>query len=512
MWKKKNQNQKEELFVKNKLYRFYFLILFGFVSTASISSNTFYFNKNLLVAQQQNYELRLKRAHTILLEERAIDEENSAIHYLLHFNAFLKAFISEEEADYTAYRKVQDAALFHYESLPDTLAFKRLAQSDAYFFSATLKAKFEEFYGAARDVNRANSLINENHELFPDFLPNNKTRGIIKVYLSRVPDNYAWVVRMLGISGNMKEGLSLLQTLAHTNQDTGYMNLFSKEAAYLYSFSLMHVAKQPAKAWSETLRCTNDYTTNLISTYFRSTMAAKLNKNETAISILERRPISEEYEEFYFLDYLLGVAKLNKLDVTSILDLHQFYTHYNGRNYIKSCLQKMSWYYVVTGNASKAEEYKAQISNKGHKLNDEDKQAVRYADKELPHAELLKTRLLYDGGYTKEASEVIAKILPKLLATRQLKAEFCYRKGRILEKEGNMDAALKLYEACTLYGIDSKEYYAAYASIYLGDYYLKQGYAVQAKKFYERALTFRDNREYVSSVEQRAKAGLQKLK
>jgi len=512
MWKKKNQNQKEEQFVRSKLYRFYFLLFVVLSVLSARAENTFHFNKNLLVAQGQNYELRLKRARVILKEQQALEPNNSAVHYLLHFNSFLKAFISEEQADYAAYRKIQDEALLHYESLPDSSAFKRFAQSDAYFYSATLKAKFEEFYSAARDVNKANSLVNENHKLFPDFLPNNKTRGIINVYLSTVPDNYAWVVRMLGISGEIKTGLSLLENLAHTSQDTGYMKLFAKEASYLYSFSLMHVAKKPAKAWSETLRCTNDYTTNLISAYFRAAMATKLNKNTLAISVLERRPVSAEYERFYFLDYLLGVAKLNTLDVTSILDLHQFYTHFKGRNYIKSCLQKMSWYYSVVGNTTKAQEYQDLIKQKGYKLNDDDKLALIFADKPLPHKELLKTRLLYDGGDVKGASKIIAVIQPKQLATRTLKAEYCYRRGRILEKEGEMDKALKLYEACTLFGIDSKEYYAAYASIYLADYYLRQGDNANAKKFYERALTFKDNREYRSSVEQRAKAGLQKLK
>ena len=512
MLKKKQQNQREEQFERNKLLRFSFLFFLVLFTLASYAGHTFYFNKNLIVAQGQNYELRLNQARTILMEEQTLDQENSAIHYLLHFNAFMTAFITEEQSDYAAYKKVQDAALLHYEALPDSFAFKRLAQSDAYFFSGTLKANFEEFYGAARDVNRANVLINENHHLFPNFLPNNRTRGIIKIYLSTVPDNYAWVVSMLGISGDMKEGLSLLKKLAHTAQDTGYLSLFAKEAAYLYSFSLMHVAKNPAKAWSETLRCTNDYTTNLTSTYFRSAMAGKLKKNETAMSILERRPISEEYERFYFLDYLLGVAKLKKLDTTSIIDLDQFYSHYKGRNYIKSCLQKMSWYYTISGDTTKAEEYQVLIEEKGYKLNGEDKQAIVYAAKGLPNSQLLKTRLLYDGGYTQEASSVISKVDYKILSSRQLKAEYCYRKGRILEKEGNMKDALMLYEACTLFGIDSKEYYAAYASIYLGDYYLKQGYHAEAKKFYRRALSFKTNREYKSSVEQRAKAGLSKLK
>ncbi|MDG2454744.1 MAG: hypothetical protein P8N47_02945 [Bacteroidia bacterium] len=512
MWKKKKQNQREEQFARNRLLRFSFSFFLALYTLAGYASHTFYFNKNLIAAQKQNYELRLKQARSILMDEQSIDKENSATHYLLHFNAFMKAFVTEEQGDYAAYRKVQDAALLHFDALPDSLAFKRLAQSDAYFFSATLKAKFEEFYGAARDVNRANTLINENHRLFPNFLPNNRTRGIINVYLSTVPDNYAWVVKMLGIDGDMRQGLDLLKELAHAAQDTGYMNLFAREAAYLYSFSLMHVAKNPAKAWSETLRCTNDYTTNLTSAYFRGAMAGKLNKNETAISILERRPASDEYEQFYFLDYLLGTAKLNRLDSTSIIGLNQFYSHYKGRNYIKSCLQKMSWYYTLSGDTAKALGYQALIYDKGYKLNGDDKQATLYAAKVLPNSELLQTRLLYDGGYTKEASLVLYAVNYKRLASRQLKAEYCYRKGRILEKEGKMEDALTLYEACTLFGIDSKEYYAAYASIYLGDYYLHQGYYAKAKKFYQRALSFKSNREYKGSIEQRSKVGLSKLK
>ena len=511
MWKKKRQNQREEQSERNNFIRFSFSIFSVLLTLASSACHTFYFSKNLIAAQGQNYQLLLDQAQTTIIDEQALDQENSAIHYLLHFNAFMKAFITEEQKDYAAYRKVKNEALLHYESLPDSISFKRLAQSDAYFFSATLKAKFEEFYGAARDVNRANVLINENYHLFPNFLPNNRTRGIIQVYLSVVPDNYAWVIGMLGIRGNMKDGLSLLKKLAHTAQDTGYLSLFAKEAAYLYSFSLMHVAKNPAKAWSETLRCTNDYTTNLTSTYFRSAMAGKLKKNETVISILERRPISEEYERFYYLDYLLGVAKLKKLDTTSIMHLDLFYSHYTGRNYIKSCLQKMSWYHTIFGDTIKAEEYQTLIHEKGYKLNGEDKQAIAYAAKGLPNFQLLQIRLLYDGGYTQEASSLISKVDYKTLSSRQMKAEYCYRKGRILEKEGKMEDALTLYEACTLFGIDSKEYYAAYASIYLGDYYLQQGHYANAKKFYQRALSFKSNKEYKNSVEQRAEAGLSKL-
>jgi hypothetical protein len=39
---------------------------------------------------------------------------------------------------------------------------------------------------------------------------------------------------------------------------------------------------------------------------------------------------------------------------------------------------------------------------------------------------------------------------------------------------------------------------------------LSEGDKVLARKFYERALGFEKNKEYVESIEQRAKAGLKK--
>lgn len=510
MWKKKHQNLKEELFARNSFFQvLFFLVLFLSFSSAR-SENTFVYNDHLRVAQYQNYELRLDRAKTILSQEAARDAENSCVLYLQHFNAFLKAFISEEQQDYTAYSKVQDAALLHFEKLPDDSPYKKFAQSEVYFYSATLKAKFDELYGAARDINKANSLIEENHARFPSFLPNNKTRGIIKVYLSTVPDNYAWVIRMLGISGNLNQGLLLLKNLSRQNSDTTILGGIAKEAAYLYSFSLLHVAKQPNTAWSETLKCTEDYKTSLMSNFFRSNIAMKLNKNEKAIQILELRPKSAEYEKFWFANYLLGVAKLNKQDADAIKELSTFYKNFKGRNYIKSGLQKMSWYYTIAGNTSMANKYKSLVATKGFALNEEDKLAVRFVSKPTPHPVLLKTRLLYDGGYTEAALEAIKTIEPKKLSSNKLKAEYCYRRGRIAQKQGEMDRALKLYEACSLFAIESDEYYGAYASIYIADYYLTNGNKKEAKKFYERALGFKKNREYVESIEQRAKAGLKK--
>ncbi len=509
MWKKK-LNQKEEQFVRSNFFRAFSFLFLVLLSFQSLGEHFFRFTPNLLAAQKYNLELRLTTASEILQIEQTTAPENSAIQYLLHANLYFKAFVSEESSEYTAYLEVRDRAISHFELLPDSTPYKKFLLSEVYFSSATLKAKRNEFYGAARDVNKAYSLIESNYTLFPDFLPNNKARGILQVYLSTVPDNYAWVIRMLGIRGDLRGGLGLLKELSTHRSDTSFLGSVAKEAHYLYAFSLLHVANQRITAWSEMLKATMDYRTNLTSCFFRSNMALKLNKNASAIHVLEHRPKAMEYEKFYFLEYLIGVAKLNKHDSSAIRHMATFNAHYNGTNYIKSNLQKMCWYYVIQGDMAKANEYKEAIARKGVAIHEEDKQAQNFARKAVPHRDLLSARLYYDGGYFDLAFKAISNIEPKNLATLDLKAEYCYRKGRILEKQGKTDPSLKLYEACTLFAINSEEYYGAYASLFLGDHYLKVNDFASAKKFYERALTFHKNKEYTESIEMRAKAGLKK--
>ena len=512
MWKKQKKSQKEEQFVRNKRFlRGLALIFIVLHFGAHAAPNYFYLNSNLLVAQKYNYELKLDKARIALKSELAENPDNFAVHYLLHFNAYLKAFVSEEAADYRSYIAVQQRAIAHIQKLNDSEPYKKFALADIYFYSATLKGKFNELYGAARDINRAHSLIEANHKTFPDFLPNNKTRGILKVYLSTVPDNYAWVINFLGINGNLEEGLGLLRAIAYNKHKTLEYQGIAKEASYLYSFALHHVAKQSDKGWIETLRCTEDYKSNLVSAFFRSNMALKLNRNETALKVLLGRPTDNNYEPCIIFYYLLGTAKLNKGDPTAIEEFKKFQEQYKGKNYLKRNLQKMSWYYFLSGNKNQAEFYKELIPKMGGSINEDDKLAHQYSKKPWPNKELLRSRLLYDGGYYTEAASVIAKILLKELPNSNQKAEYCYRRGRISEKLGHVDLAMKFYEASSLYAIHSDEYYGAYASIYLGEYYADKGDKPMAKKYFERALNFKNNKEYMDSLEQRAKLGLKNL-
>jgi hypothetical protein len=510
MWKK-HQNQKEERLEENNPARVLFLFIFLFQIGVSFAETVFYYTPKILDAQKQNLELRLIPARDSLIQEKNLHPNNAAIDFAMHFNYWMEAFITEEESKYKRYKSFKEDALTQLQMLPDSVAYKKYAIAEVHFYSAMLKAKFNELYSAAREVSKANSLIEENHKLFPGFIQNNKTRGIIKVYLSTVPDNYTWVINLLGIEGDLNDGLRMLKNLAHVDSDNKELKLIAKETGYIYSFALFHVAKQHSKAWAETLWFTKDYRTNSMSVFFRSNMALKMNKNESAIKVLQLRPKGNEYYPFYFLDYQHGVAKLNRQDIDAIEYLRLYQEKFKGRNYIKSCSQKMSWYYLLAGDYDQYNYHKKQVLSEGVQINEDDKQAQNYSSKPQPNRRLLKARLLYDGGYYKQALEVISKLSTKSFKTRNEKAEYCYRKGRVFEKLGKEEVAIKFYNACGLLAKNSTEYYGPYACLYMADYYLKNNEKELAKKYYEKALTFKKNKEYKDSIEQRAKSGLKKV-
>lgn len=513
MSKKNRQSQKEELFVrKSNSTRGLTLTLILLFYLSGLSVNYFNIDSTLQVIQKENIKLRLKLAKEKLLQQKDLNPHNSAVEYLLHFNAYLKVFIAEDQHFYKDYVLAKNSALNHYNQLPNSSPFKKFAQSEIYFYSATLLARQGEYYNSALEIRKAWNLIEENHQLFPNFLPNNKTRGVLKIYLSTIPENYDWIIRILGFDGDLNHGLRLLQTLSNHQSDTSYLGVIAQEASYLYSFSLLHAAKNPVKSWRVMLKCTQDYKENLLSNYFRSSMALKLNNNNIAFKTLTSRPHGPIYEPFHLLSYYLSVSKLHQGDSSAINDLKYFIDHYRGNSFLKSAYQKISWFYILRGDYHKADLYKKKINYVGKANNNEDKQASRYVNKENPHPVILKSRLLYDGGYYKKAYDLLHSFKVRELTSSDEKAEFCYRKGRVLEKLGYKDRALIMYEACSLYAVKSKEYYGAYACLYLGDLYAKDNNIELATKFYNRAMSYSENEEYVDSINSRAKAGIKELR
>ena len=124
---------------------------------------------------------------------------------------------------------------------------------------------------------------------------------------------------------------------------------------------------------------------------------------------------------------------------------------------------------------------------------------------------LLKSRILFDGGYYIKADSIInlANTKGKIITTKD-KLEYTYRRGRIYDEWGKFNKAELYYKKCIKNAKDYPYFYAAKSALELGYYYENIGKIAQAKKMYELILDL-DFDEYQNSITQKAKSGLSRL-
>jgi Tfp pilus assembly protein PilF len=126
----------------------------------------------------------------------------------------------------------------------------------------------------------------------------------------------------------------------------------------------------------------------------------------------------------------------------------------------------------------------------------------------------MKARLASDGGYYKEALEILRSFPgTKNQKTRDL-IEYNYRQARIYHNTKEAEKAISFYLLTIKLSGDYKEetfYFAPNSALNLGYIYRKAGNAELARQYFSMALSFK-NHEYKNSIDNKAKAALEDLK
>ena len=243
----------------------------------------------------------------------------------------------------------------------------------------------------------------------------------------------------------------------------------------------------------------------------RARILMQTGNTDDAITLLLDRPSSGKYYPFYYLDYLSGLAKLNRLDDDTDRYFLKFTTNFRGSNYIKSAYQKMAWKALLDHDTINYYRNMSMVLKYGADIADGDKMAMAEAlDVPIPNKCLLSARLLYDGGYYHQADSVLSHTSCLYRNDRE-KLERSYRQGRIAQALEKDDEALRYYEQTILLGQDENYYFAANAALQSGRIYEKNGDHGNAESSYHVCLEMKYD-EYKNSISQKAKAGLNRIK
>jgi tetratricopeptide (TPR) repeat protein len=471
--------------------------------------SNFDFNANCLKAYKNIFDLKLNAARQLVAAEKAAHPDNSIVPLLENYIDYFYLITTESKLDFDRLKDYKSDRLDKIEDDKDRNSpYYLYAQAEINLQWALLRGKFGEYFTAAREIKRANSLLADNSKKFPAFQLNQKGLGLINAFLGNLPDGMLKsTLSTFGVKGNLNTGISMLDKLAEQLPKTTYQP-FYEEVVFYYAYVLSDIAHSP-EAYSRTMKYTEKISdTSLLKSYLQAYVCIRNGHNDQAIEILASRPSGAAYSSFPYLDLLMGTAKLNKLDYLAGAYFNKFLQQNKGVNYIKDANLHLAWLSLLKGDTGAYSSFTSKVKSGGYTYMEKDKQALNEAAAPAPTPELLKARLLFDGGYLAKASEILSAVRSDNMTAKN-KTEFYYRKGRVNDELGKDDEALTDYQNAINSGKGLKYYFAANSALLMGKIYEKKHNAVKAKACYNMAISMKDH-EYENSIESQAKQGLKR--
>ena len=490
-----------------------FLLVFS--QTPTLLAQGGYFNFESPYCQQvQNLipELQIESARNFIALEKKENPKNCASYLLENYLDYLEFFVTENENIYLNHKTKEKERIEAIDKLLPISPYTLLSKAEIRVHWAILKLKSEDYLSAGLALKDAYSMLKKNQKLYPDFIPNFKILGWIEAITASVPDSYYWMVKMIGISPNLDMGNKKLEKFC-TQADSTVPEFLKIEGVYSWSFINMHISKDKEKALkiAETHLSNSKQPLNLL---MLATIYNTCGENEKVIRTAAAYRHNQGALNVFTLDYLMGQALIRKQAKEAEIFLLNFYEKFKGKTNVKSAAYYLAILYHLNGNKKQSVQYLQFTQNKGKAGSEQDKQAVREAERGLSNnLHLLKARLLFDGGYLDKAYEEISKAGQRIQNNVEEKVEILYRKARIFHSQGKTKNAIFLYQQTIQEGKDLNRYFAANSALQLGYIFEESNEIDKAILWYKQVLSnFPKNTEYKNSLEQKAKAGIVRCK
>ncbi|HFA47940.1 MAG TPA: hypothetical protein ENJ95_02850, partial [Bacteroidetes bacterium] len=279
-----------------------------------------------------------------------------------------------------------------------------------------------------------------------------------------------------------------------------------------YAYLLLHLGNEKEEAWRIVNASNLDAKNDPIACFIKANLAMRTDNGDEAISILENRPQGEEFHPFYYLDYMTGIAKLQRLDYDAPQYLLNYVNNFKGRNFIKDAYQKLAWSELLRGNEKGYHTYMERCKSNGYTVVESDQSANNAAKRgEVPDVGLLKARLLFDGGRFQRAFDILKDKKESDFEPEKNKLELNYRLGRLTHLLGQYGAALDYYQKTIDKGRGKPWYFACRAALEKGHIYEKTEQKKLAVAAFKECLDISPD-EHKQGLHQQAKAGLRRLK
>jgi tetratricopeptide (TPR) repeat protein len=487
------------------------LLLVTIPSRAAESQYDVIFSPRLQKAYFEIQKLRLPAARQLIAAETSQQPSNAFIPYLENYADLHYLLISEDKTAYKKLSPKEEERLQNVGKLPDSSPYKRFFQAEIRMHWAFAKLKYGNELSGSWEIIKAYRLLEENRKKFPEFLPTQKSLGLLHVLIGSIPENYLWVAKMLGLKGDISTGIKELRLVEKEEP------FFKQEAELIdlllhaYTLKLSSAQQIRIRQWPK------EQPDNLLLHFFATTVLMKEGKSEEASYHLREAPSGPMYINFPFLEYLAGEIKLQKGDYEDAAQHYlSFQKEYGGFNYLKDTNLKLFMCKWLAGKDGEANVFIKKIAKSGSTIVEADQFAERIGEEFLAgkigkqQKVLYKARYATDGGFLDTALDFIQTVSEKSFLTISEKAEFNYRKGRILQKLGQTDQSIPFYERTIQLAENTAAGFGASSALQLGYILMEKHDNKKAVSYFRKSMSYKKH-EYKNSIDNKARAALTEL-
>lgn len=485
-----------------------FLVLIFLLFQSFHSYSNFEWNSNCNDAYKKILLLEFDHANEIIYKEKKVNPKNKIVYLLENYIDFFKIQIGEEKSDY----------LKNLEQIDNRIKAISKGNKDSYWFdyclaeiyiqTAANRLKFGDYFKAAYEINKAYRLLSSNKEKYPEFIPNNKSFAILETLIGSIPEKYEWALSLVNMNGSIDNGIKNLEDIIELMKVNKQYNYLIDESYFYCSFLKMNL-QNDTSGLNSLIAEIQDRPLQILK-FASNRIATKLGENDLAISILQNREENTNAYPFNYLDFLLAKGKLNKLDSDAKTDFQSYIDNFKGENYIKSSYMYLSWLAIIEGDTNLFYTYQSAINTNGSLFVGSDKEAQnQFLNKTIPNVNLLKARLLFDGGYYDRSLAILNKNSFKNDSDYFL--ELTYREAVNYQKLGKIEIAKQKFTLAFELGKSKTYYFGAKSALHLGEIYENENNILKSKEYYQECIDLK-NHEYEQSLEQKAKSRLNSIK
>lgn len=471
-----------------------------------ISNKDFDFNPNLQKAYQEIIKFKIESARQLLSKENP----NNGIKILLDdYIDMIYLLNNGSQEEYKKLVENEEERLDLIDNLDKTSPYSRFIRAEIKLHWVPIKYRFGNETKAAWNFIQANKLLKENAKLFPNFIPQQKSLGLIHIIIGSIPESYTWVTNLIGLRGNVQKGQ---EELNRAMKDT----IFGTETQFYNFYLQSYLLSFDVKKSEQLLKFANAHQDYLSISFLASAILMRDNKSNYALELIEERPSGNEYLMMPIFNYLKGEIALQRQDYSQAITYYSAFTK-NFKNPIfqKDAALKIFYAYWLSNDEEKALFYLNKIPKVGNTLADADKAAQKFYEnyiskKQVPHKLLIKARFAFDGGFYDKAMRAIDGIKEKQMLNSKEQAEYYYRKGRICHKINKIEQAIISYNQSIHLSENQEWGFGANSALQLGYIYRELGNLEQSKIFFNQAIAYKKH-ESKNSVDIRAKAALREF-